>query len=151
MLHPQAAHLWTADHELRLPMGVPFPTRMTVVRLTDGSLALISPIPIDDGLAGELAALGPVRHLIAPNLVHHLHLAPAKMRYPAARVLGPAGLAAKKPGITFVPPTIDALAPFQGSLAATLIEGARGSRKPFGFTFRRAPSSSLISSSISRR
>jgi hypothetical protein len=124
MLHRQAENLWTADHELRLPGGIPFATRMTVVRLADGSLALISPVPIGDALASELAALGPVSHLIAPNLFHHLHLAPAKARYREARLLGPAGLAAKKPGMAFEPPVVDGLAPFQGVLASMAIEGA---------------------------
>jgi len=124
MLHPQAENLWTVDHELRLPMGVRFPTRMTVVRLNDGSLALISPVPIDDRLAGEPVALGPVSHLIAPNLEHHLHLTPARRRYPEARLLGPAGLAAKEPGLTFEPPEARDVALFGGILAATAIEGA---------------------------
>jgi hypothetical protein len=97
---------------------------MTVVRLTDGSLALISPVPIDDVLAGELGALGPVSHLIAPNLFHHLHLGPASKRYPEARLLGPPALAKKKRGMTFAPPDVDNVAPFQGVLTATTIEGA---------------------------
>lgn len=124
MLHAQGENLWTADHELRLPMGVPFPTRMTVVRLTDGCLALISPIPIDDELAGEIAALGPVSHLIAPNLLHHLHLRAAKKRYPEARLVGPPGLVTKEPGMTFAPPAVDEEAPFRDVLASQTIEGA---------------------------
>jgi hypothetical protein len=123
MLHQQAENLWTADHELRLPMGVPFPTRMTVVRLADRSLALISPIPIDDVLAGELATLGPVSHLIAPNLVHHLHLGPAKARYPETRLLGPPGLAVKKPGMTFERPDPESMPALREVLAATTIDG----------------------------
>src|SRR5688500_18374152 len=107
MLQPQAENLWTADHELKVPGGVPFPVRMTVARLSDRSLALISPVPIDDALASELAGLGPVSHLIAPNLFHHFYLAPAKVRYPEARVLGPPGLAAKKRGMTVVPPDVE--------------------------------------------
>jgi hypothetical protein len=72
----RAENLWTVDYELRLPMGVPFPTRMSVVRLADGSLTLISPVPIDDALA----AVGPVSHLLAPSALHHFYLAAAKGR-----------------------------------------------------------------------
>jgi hypothetical protein len=124
MLHSQAENLWTADHELRLPGGVPFPTRMTVVRLADGSLALISPIPIDDRLAAELAALGPVSHLIAPNLFHHLHLAAAQARYPEAGVVGPPGLAAKEPGLHFAAPASEPRSPLSAVLVGSTIEGA---------------------------
>jgi hypothetical protein len=124
MLHPQSENLWTVDHVLRMPGGVPLPTRMTVVRLADGSLALISPIPIDDRLAAELMAVGPVSHLIAPSLLHHLHLAPAKARYRDARLLAPPGLAAKEPGMAFTPPDAANTEIFRGVLAATMIEGA---------------------------
>ena len=124
MLQSQAEDLWTADDEMSLPGGVPFPVRMTVVRLADGSLTLISPIRISDGLAAELAALGPVSHLVAPNLFHHLHLAAANARYPDARVIGPARLAVKEPGLTFTPPEVAQSAPFRGALAGMTIEGA---------------------------
>jgi hypothetical protein len=97
---------------------------MTIVRLNDGSLALISPVPIDDALAAELAAFGPVTHLIAPNLFHHLHLASATARYPDVRLLGPPGLAVKKPGLTFAPPRVEQVPSFDGILEAATIEGA---------------------------
>jgi hypothetical protein len=97
---------------------------MTIVRIGDGSLALISPIPIDDRLAAELAPLGPVSRLIAPNLFHHLHLAAAKARYPQARVLGPPGLVAKEPGLTYVAPEAELAAPFRDVLAGTTMQGA---------------------------
>src|SRR4051812_27243130 len=100
MLYRHAENLWTVDYELRLGPGLPFPTRMTVARLADHTLALISPIPIDDALSAELADLGPVSHLVAPNLLHHLHLPQARQRYSAARLLGPRGLSKKKPDLT---------------------------------------------------
>lgn len=136
----QASDLWTADHELIMPGGVPFPTRMTVVRLEDGALSLISPIPLDDAIARELASLGQVRHLIAPNLLHHLHLGPAAARYPEAKIMGPVGLAAKKPGLTILPIDFES-GSLGGALAAITVEGA----PKFGETaFFHAPSRSLI-------
>lgn len=95
MLQPIADGLWAAPHQLNLPGGFPFPVRMTVVRLADGSLVLISPVPIDDELAAELAALGPVAFLVAPNLLHHLFLGAAARRYPQAQVLVAPGLLEK--------------------------------------------------------
>ena len=101
MLTRQAEDLWTVDHELRVGPGMPFPTRMTVVRLADRSLSLISPVPIDDALSAELEELGQVAYLVAPNLLHHLHIRAAKERYPAARLLGPAGLEKKQAHLHF--------------------------------------------------
>jgi hypothetical protein len=123
MLVEEAEDLWTVDHELRLPMRIPYPTRMTVVRVSDGSLVLISPVPIDDALAQELAALGPVSHLLAPNLLHHLHLAAAQKRYPEARVQGASGLAKKEPDLRIEPLDIERFAALRSTLAAESIEG----------------------------
>src|SRR5262249_13002285 len=50
---------------VRLPL--PFTTRMTVVRLSNGNLFLHSPIKFDEALASELQRMGTVRHLVSPN------------------------------------------------------------------------------------
>jgi hypothetical protein len=84
------------DFAQRLPGGFRFPARMTVLPLERGQVALVSPIPIDDALAREIAKLGEVQLLIAPNLMHHLYLGDASKRYPRARVLAPRGLRAKR-------------------------------------------------------
>ncbi|MET0595840.1 MAG: DUF4336 domain-containing protein [Polyangiaceae bacterium] len=140
MLRQEAENLWTADYSMKMPGGVPFPARMTVVRLSDGSLSLISPVPIDDALAKELAALGPVTYLLAPNLYHHLYLPAAKTRYPAARILGPQGLSAKQPKLEIAPLALTG-APFHGTLEALAIDGAPKLKET---VFFHAPSRSLI-------
>ncbi|HKO91974.1 MAG TPA: hypothetical protein VJU61_12515 [Polyangiaceae bacterium] len=96
---PSAASLPHFDMLQRLPGNFLFPARMTVLPLADGTLALVSPIPIDDALAGRIAALGRVSLLIAPNLFHHFYLGPASERYPEARVLAPRGLRQKRPDL----------------------------------------------------
>ena len=53
----------------RLPL--PFTTRMTVVRLSNGDLFLHSPTKFDRKLADELEPLGTVRQLISPNQFHY--------------------------------------------------------------------------------
>jgi hypothetical protein len=58
--------------EIRLPL--PFTTRMTVVRLSNGDLFLHSPIKFDERLAGELQGMGRVRHLVSPNQFHYAHI-----------------------------------------------------------------------------
>lgn len=79
--------VWTVKSPLSLA-GAQFGTRMTIVRLAGDGIALIAPCPIDAALAAELAELGPVRALIAPNAFHHFYFVDASKRYPdAARFL----------------------------------------------------------------
>lgn len=86
---------------IRLAPGFALPLRSTVLGLSTGGLAVVSPVAFDDGVAAKIEALGPVEHLIAPNLLHHLHLGPAIARWPQARVHGTPGLAAKRRDLRF--------------------------------------------------
>src|SRR5882757_9790761 len=85
---------------VRLPGGVRMPLASTVMRLADGSLVLYSPAAFDDGQVAQLAALGPVAHIVAPSLLHHLHVQAAAVRWPDAIVYGAPGLAAKRGDLT---------------------------------------------------
>ncbi|MBL4683931.1 MAG: hypothetical protein JKY37_05035 [Nannocystaceae bacterium] len=95
-----ASGVYGVSTDVSVAPGVRLPLRMTVLRLDEG-LALIAPVPIDDALASELAALGEVRFILAPNLLHHAHIQAAVQRYPDATLLGAPGLAAKKPDLKF--------------------------------------------------
>jgi hypothetical protein len=64
---------------IRLPL--PFTTRMTVVRLSDGDLFLHSPVRFERRLADELEKLGRVRHLISPNQFHYAHIGEWRTRF----------------------------------------------------------------------
>ena len=92
--------IWVADRPLRL-FGIEIGTRMTVIRLRDGSLLLHSPVLCDDDIRRALDALGPVRFVLAPNKVHHFFVAPWKEAYPAATLLAAPGLREKRPEIPF--------------------------------------------------
>lgn len=94
-LLPIVDDVWAATDALPLPLGVRFPVRMTVLR-SAGALVIVSPVAIDDGLAAEIDALGPVTAIVAPNLLHHLFLAAAVARWPGAKLYGPKGLATGK-------------------------------------------------------
>lgn len=88
-LKPVAPDIWIADGpEARMatPFGsdMPLSTRMTVVRLRDGSVWCHSPIAPDETLFREIDALGPVHHLVSPNLLHYASIAAWKRRYPEA-------------------------------------------------------------------
>nr|WP_245181780.1 DUF4336 domain-containing protein [Sinorhizobium mexicanum] len=67
---------------VRLPL--PFTTRMTVVRLSDGSLFLHSPIKFAEALAGELQRMGAIRHLVSPNQFHYAHIGEWSKVFPDA-------------------------------------------------------------------
>ncbi|SMF02387.1 protein of unknown function [Tistlia consotensis] len=96
---PLAPELWVIDGpEIRfgyVGLKVPFPTRMTVVRLPDGGLWLHSPTHPSEPLLEQLAALGPVRFLVAPNSLHYWWLPAWAARFPGAEVHAAPGLARK--------------------------------------------------------
>jgi len=87
VLKPFAEEVWIVDGpliEMTLYGSLPFTTRMTVVRLPEGGLWLHSPTPAVPALIEALAALGPVRHLIAPNLLHYWWLPDWQQAFPDA-------------------------------------------------------------------
>lgn len=95
-LKPLGRGLWIGEGPV-VPFfaGFPYPTRMVVIRLGDGGLFVWSPVALTDTLRAEMDALGPVRHLVSPNLLHHLYLGevapelfqPARGTRGAARIL----------------------------------------------------------------
>ena len=124
--------LWVVHHPNRF-LGMQFGARMTIIRLPDGSLMLYSPVPISDALAAEIDQLGVVRYLVAPNLFHHLFVADAAARWPAAVLYAPFGLAEKRRDLTIhrtlgvdpLPDGIDGCA-LAGTLGAAARPAARG-------------------------
>ncbi|AGC48533.1 hypothetical protein MYSTI_07261 [Myxococcus stipitatus DSM 14675] len=73
--------------------------RMTLIRLPDGGLWVHSPVALTPELRAAVDALGPVRFLVAPNLMHHLKVGDWAAAYPEAKVLAPAGLRRKRPDL----------------------------------------------------
>ncbi len=62
----------------------PFPTRMTVVRLSDGGLWCHSPTVLTPELKAQIDSLGSVRHLVSPNKIHYAHIPTWARVYPEA-------------------------------------------------------------------
>ena len=90
------ADLWTVyEPEFRM-LGLKLGTRMTIVRLPQGTLLLHSPIAISSALASTIDALGPVGHIVAPNLYHHVYAGEAQKRWPKAKLHGASGLNRKR-------------------------------------------------------
>ena len=79
----------------------PYPTRMVVARLCDGSAWVWSPIALTDELADAVDAIGPLREIVSPNKLHHLFLKEWADRWPEARIHAPPGLARKRPDLSF--------------------------------------------------
>jgi hypothetical protein len=99
-------------------------TRMSVVRLADGGLWVHSPIPISGELRAAVDALGPVRHVVAPSLFHHVSAGEWKAAYPGAALHGPARLARKRKDLSLDAKLEDAAAaPWATELAPVHIDG----------------------------
>ncbi|GAB4349346.1 MAG: DUF4336 domain-containing protein [Oricola sp.] len=75
-----------------IPIKWPFPTRMTIVRLPDGGLWLHSPTRPDEPLIEKVQSLGPVRHIVSPNMIHHVSIGAWAARFPDARVWASPGV-----------------------------------------------------------
>jgi len=81
---PVDDNIWIVDGPLISFKGLPFPTRMTVIRLQSGELFIHSPIELDDRLKQEIDQLGPVKHLISPNRIHYWWIEEWSKTYPNA-------------------------------------------------------------------
>lgn len=104
--------------------GVHVGTQMTIIRLASGGLLLHSPIPVDTALKREIDALGPVQHIVCPNLFHHLYGGDAKALWPDALLHGPAALHVKRKDLRFDGTFSDRLHPdWQTDLSGITIEG----------------------------
>ena len=66
--------IWIADGPVASFHGFPYPTRMAVIRLSNGSLFVWSPVALTGSLRASIDVLGPVRYLVSPNALHHLFL-----------------------------------------------------------------------------
>jgi hypothetical protein len=100
-LRALAPDLWVAARPQTF-YGIPVGTRMTVIRLADGSLLLHSPVELDPGLRAELDAVGRVRYAVAPNRVHHLYAGRVTESYPEARLWVGPGVEKKRPDLVYV-------------------------------------------------
>jgi hypothetical protein len=133
--------LLSIERRIVLPGGFGIPTRSLVVRGSDGALVVISPLP-DDEARRDVAALGPVAHLVAPNSFHHLGISSWAAAHPRAqRWLAP-GLAARRPELPRGQELSEgAETPFSDVLPHTLLALHRGVSE---VSFLHRPSRTLI-------
>lgn len=98
MLTQLAPNLWHLERSFKT-FGLPMTSRMTVVRFTDGRLWIHSPVRFDEAVHAQLAELGEVAWIVAPNCFHHLFANACQRAFPNARLYGAPKLSAKRPDL----------------------------------------------------
>jgi hypothetical protein len=101
MLEQTHDALWVAEGEMVSFFGAPYPTRSVIARLDNGDLWVWSPVKLTADLRAEVERLGPVRHLVSPNKLHHLYLSEWKAAFPGAQLWGPRSTIKKRPDLQF--------------------------------------------------
>ena len=92
--------LWTMDGQVSF-WGATIPTRMTVIRLTDGTLFIHSPVLLTIQLKDRLDVLGQVRYVVSPNKYHHYHMGEYAQAFKKVKMYASPGLREKRKDILF--------------------------------------------------
>lgn len=101
MLNKISDNIWTVDGDAVPFFGLPYSTRMTVIRLQNGDLWVHSPLKISNVNIGEIKALGSVKYLVSPNKLHHLFMSEWISSFSDVLSYAPPGLSKKRPDINF--------------------------------------------------
>jgi Domain of unknown function (DUF4336) len=101
-LKPVADNIWVVDGPvIRASVAffhVPFPTRMTVIRLDGGKLFIHSPTPLTPDLRLEVETIGTPAYIIGPNLLHYWWIPDWKSAFASASVYLAPGIKARAKG-----------------------------------------------------
>jgi hypothetical protein len=85
-----AENVWIVDGPIirfGLPFAkMPFPTRMTILRLEGGKLLIHSPTELTDSLKREVASIGEPAFIIGPNRIHYWWVPDWAKAWPEAEV-----------------------------------------------------------------
>ena len=78
--------------------GFPYPTRMVLIKLDDGSVWMWSPIHYTVELGEKMKELGltNIKHVVSPNMIHHLSIKEWQDMFPEAAYYAPPGLKKRK-------------------------------------------------------
>lgn len=96
-----AENIWIVEGPSVPFLGLPYSTRMTIIRLDNRKLWIHSPIALNDKLLAKIALLGEVKYLVAPNHLHHLFIEPWQRQFPNARLYGTEQLIIKRNDLDF--------------------------------------------------
>ena len=99
-----AEDLWIVERPNVRDIGLVFTTRMVVIRLSDGSLWVDSPVSVSFDTLKRVTALGPVRYLVAATPRHVWRLAEWHAQFPDAQLWAakPSPLTLKKGNLEFI-------------------------------------------------
>jgi len=81
-----ANNIWLVDGPVVRDAGVFFTTRMTIVKLSDGSIWISSPVPVSFATLRSISELGDVRYLVAATPRHVWRLATWHTLFPDAEL-----------------------------------------------------------------
>jgi hypothetical protein len=85
VLKPVAPDVWVVDSGPMKAMGViPIPLRTTVIRLPQDGMMVHSPSRLTPDLRRQIEEIGPIRHLVAPNIAHWTYLKDWQQALPEA-------------------------------------------------------------------
>lgn len=122
MLELVADSIWADEQPLKY-FGLDIRTRMTIVRLRNGELVVISPIRLNKQSISQLKEIGEVRYVIAPNLYHYLFAAEFKETYPNCEFWAVPGLKEKEPNLLIDRTIGESDFPFQGEIQYAFLDG----------------------------
>ncbi|HTQ06009.1 MAG TPA: hypothetical protein VMI54_19240 [Polyangiaceae bacterium] len=125
---PQAVaeDVWFVDGPIVKFYGMPFTTRMAIVRLSGRKLWLWSPIALDAALRDAVARLGEPCFAVEPNKLHHLALAEWVAAWPELRLYAPPGLAEKRRDLKFAAELTNVAPPeWGGEFECVVVEGSK--------------------------
>ena len=119
-------NIWYVDGDSVPFYSLPYSTRMVIVRLSDNTLWIHSPIKLTPELATQIDSLGEVHFLIAPNKLHHLFLKDWQQHYPSAAIFGTEQVAEKRSDIEFNGTlSSDFIPPWQDNIQQRLFTGSK--------------------------
>jgi len=124
MLRQLDEGLWVIDHAFSMLGGIQIGTRTTLIRLSGGEIFAHGLGPIEEGDHAEIAALGNVTQLVAPNLFHNAYVKDWVARYEGAICHAPVRFDTKLKDLDFVPLSSDAPAAWSADLEQVAVEGA---------------------------
>ncbi|WP_099865880.1 DUF4336 domain-containing protein [Pararhizobium haloflavum] len=102
MLTELDQNIWSVDGSpVSAALGFCYPTRMVVIRLSQGGLFVWSPVALTEDLHAQIMTLGPVRHLVAPNGLHDTFIADWARVFPEARLYAAPGLIERRKDFSF--------------------------------------------------
>lgn len=100
-MQPLGGDIWLVEGPTVSFLGLPYPTRMVVVRFRNGDLWIWSPIALTPELERSVNQYGLVRYIVSPNKLHHLYLGDWKNAWPRAKLYASPGLARRRRDLHF--------------------------------------------------